>query len=126
MSKLLLDSWAWLELFQGSEKGRQVLDLVKKAEGVFTTTANVYEVMYRVRDDKGEAASEEKKEFIQHHAVIQDITLEVAVSAVGLRKKEKLAAMDSFALAGALLLDAKLVTGDPDFKNVKNIVYLGL
>lgn len=125
MTDYLLDSWAWMELFHGSPAGGKILELAKNADRLYTTSANLYEVLYRIGQDEGEQAAEEKRAAIMNYAVVQDITVAVALKAVELRKREKLAALDSFTLAAALLLGAKLVTGDSDFKNVKNIVYLG-
>jgi predicted nucleic acid-binding protein len=125
VTRVLLDSWAWLAVFQGTQAGKTVLHLVLSAERVYTTTANVYEVLYRVSDDSGPDAALAKLEFMNDKAIIQDVTLPIALLAVKLRKSEKLAAIDSFTLAAARTLDATLVTGDPDFRKVKGVKYVG-
>jgi predicted nucleic acid-binding protein len=125
VSKILLDSWAWLEIFHGTQTGAEILKRVKSTEMVYTTTANVFEVMYRIEKDEGIDIAFEKKDVMEKKSIILPITMEIVVKALACRKKEKLAAIDSFTLSAALLNNAVLVTGDPDFKNVKNVIYVG-
>ncbi len=122
---LLLDSWAWLEMFRGTNAGKKVFDATKGAGKVYTTVANVYEVMYRLEEDEGFTAAVMKKEFIETQATVLDITMATIAKALDVRKKEKLPAIDAFTLASAQLKGARLATGDPHFRNVKGILYLG-
>ena len=125
MAKLLFDSWAWLELFSRSPAGAKISEMAEKAEAVYTTTANLYEVLYRIEKDAGIAKAEERKKFVEAHCIILDITKEIVLKALEARREQKLSSIDSFTFAAAILQGADLVTGDPDFKGLKNVVYLG-
>ena len=52
---ILLDSWAWIEVFKGTEKGDKILEIITRAikngDKIYTTTGNLYEVYYRISQD---------------------------------------------------------------------------
>ena len=81
--------------------------------------------MYREEQNQGRSHAENKREFIEHKSVIQDITRPVIQEALNMRRMHKLAAIDAFTLASANLLEATLVSGDPDFRSIKGVLYLG-
>lgn len=122
---VLLDSWAWIEVFKGTDAGRKVITEVKKAGTAFTTAVNLYEVCYRIREDEGEERMMQAQSFIEHRATILDIDKKIAFAAVHVRLKERLQAIDSFTLAAARLNAAKVVSGDPHFKGIKDVIYCG-
>ena len=124
MTRILLDSWAWLEMFSGSPKGEKVRKEIKAASELLTTAANLYEVLYRTNENAGTEAADKAMEFIETHSQIVEIGKQTAIAAAEIRRNEKLHALDAFTLAASRLNEAQLVTGDPHFKNVKNVIFI--
>ena len=120
---LLLDSWAWIEFFKGTEKGKKVKDLVKGSE-VYTSAGNVYEVYYRLKEDEGGEKTLNAMNFMEDRCTILPIDKEVAIKAGEIRLKEKLRAIDAFTLAAARMAKVKVLTGDAHFKGIKDAIFL--
>ena len=117
---LVLDSFAWMEFFKGTTRGRKVLELLGCADNRFyTTTGNYYEIYYRLTQECGKIKMEEALAYIRHNTTLLDITEELARMAGEIRLKEGLSAIDAFTLAAARANNAKVVTGDRDFSRFK-------
>jgi len=119
--RVVLDSWAWLELFSGSEKGRRVDRELKGSES-FTSAVTLSEVVSvslrrkRRVDDKIAA--------IRSQSRVTPPSADDAEEAGRMHADEKRRApnfslADAFVLQLARKMDARIVTGDPDFRGVK-------
>jgi len=122
-SKLVLDSWAWVELLTGSEKGRKVESRILSAEQVYTTTFSLAEVI-SVTARRGRP-SEKAAEVIRSNSKILapsgDDSIESGlIPAKSKSERSNLSLADSFVLQSARKLGAKVLTGDPDFQGVKD------
>jgi PIN domain nuclease of toxin-antitoxin system len=128
MSKLVLDSWAWIEYFEGSKKGEKVKQvLLDPRDEVFThsvslaeiiskakrTGMNVDEVWTAVTGNSNviEGKVEESKNVGITHATIKS-------------RNRNFSLADAFVLAAARKIKAKVLTADPDFKNIENAIML--
>jgi predicted nucleic acid-binding protein len=121
----VLDSFAWLELFEGTKKGAKVKEIIKNNEGkIYTTIANYYEVYYRIEQKLGKEKRKEAIDFIENCANIININKDIASIAAQIRMKEKMSAIDTFTLAAARLIKAKVVTGDKDFQNIPEAILI--
>jgi predicted nucleic acid-binding protein len=59
---ILVDSFAWLELFQGSGKGKRFLQILKENRGgIYTSVLNLYEIRYRVEELKDAKTADKNK-----------------------------------------------------------------
>ncbi|HIH19729.1 TPA: type II toxin-antitoxin system VapC family toxin [Candidatus Micrarchaeota archaeon] len=124
--ELVFDSFAWLAFFFKEDNGK-VKQLLERNKGeIFTTSANLYEVYYRIHQRKGQKERDEAIAFIKGVSNLLPITESIALSAGELRIQHGLSAIDAFTLAAAREQDAKLVTGDLDFARLKdeNIIML--
>jgi len=125
--KYSLDSYAWAEFFDGTEKGKQVKELIENEE-IATSIITIAEL-----SDKCAKEGRELRpfiEFIQSKAVIIPLNLEIATNAgklkLELRKISKnISLADSIHFQTAKITSTIFVTGDPDFKDVKGILFLG-
>ena len=119
----VFDSFAWIELFKGGKKGEKVRRLLNEGrDRIATTTANYYEVYYRLEQEKGPALRERYLHFIETKAAVIPISIDIASVAAQIRLVEGLSAIDAFTLAAARKLKAKVVTGDKDFEKLKDEV----
>lgn len=127
-SRVVLDSWAWLELFSGSEKGRRVdRELAESAE-TYTSTITLAEVVSvslrrkRPVDDKIAA--------IRTLSKVVSPSSDEAMDAGRLQAERKstapnLSLADAFVLQLARKMDARVITGDTDFRGVREAELLG-
>jgi len=117
----VIDSFAWLELFGGTQKGEKVKGVFKENTGIATTAANYYEVYYRMEQKFGLAARKRAVRFIENNAQIIPIDNRIATGAAEIRLKEGLSAVDAFTLAAARMLNCKVVTGDKHFRDFTEV-----
>ncbi len=128
MTKYAIDAWAWIEYFDGSEKGLKIKAIIEAGENQnFTSAINVSEVMSRfVRKDKDTNSA---LAAIRTLSKIVPVDEEVAVMAGRLhgeiRKKIRDFGMgDACVLALARKENAKVLTGDLHFKDLKETILI--
>jgi len=122
MRRFVIDSFAWMEFFKGTSRGKKVKDIIEDERiQKYTTAANYYEIYYRIFQEKGQSIKDEAISFIKANSKLVDITEEIASIAAEIRIDEGLSAIDSFTLAAARLIKAKVLTGDKDFSKIKDV-----
>jgi len=124
---ILLDSHALIELIKNADFGERIMRIVDEADGVFTTSANLYETRYRLEETLGEKKADEAIADIRITATSLPIDDLIALGASRLRKKfagKKMGAVDFFVLAAAEEHDLKIVSGNPHFKGLANVFFV--
>jgi predicted nucleic acid-binding protein len=124
MKRYVLDSYAMIAYFEdepGADRVAQVLkQLIKgKAKG-FMSVVNWGQVYYNTMREQG--VSEAEKVILQLDKFpiqIVDVNKELAYEAAKLKGEFRIAYADCFAVALSVRLNADLVTGDPDFKKLR-------
>jgi predicted nucleic acid-binding protein len=124
MKRYVLDSYAMIAYFEdepGADRVALVLkQLIKgKAKG-FMSVVNWGEVYYNTMREQG--ISEAEKVILQLDKFpiqIVDVNKELAYEAAKLKGEFRIAYADCFAVALSVKLDAAIVTGDPDFKKLR-------
>lgn len=125
--KYIIDSSAWIEYFQGSEKGEKVNGILMSDNEILTLALNIAEVISYIERNKGnfEAAY---NSMIKNSALF-NITPKIAKEA-GLLHAQMKRAIKRFGLADAILitsskaLSANLITGDSHFKSFKEAILI--
>ena len=128
MTKFILDAYAWIEYFEGSEKGRKVAATVENGpHEVFTSSATAAEVVSKFlrsgRDVKIALNG------MNSLSSVLNITKEIGLEAGRIHFEAKKAnkefgMLDSFVLATAKSIGAKVLTGDEDFRPFKEAVFI--
>lgn len=112
--RILLDSYAWMELFKGTEKGAKVRRLIENEQNeAYTSAANYYEVYYSVEAQYGTETRAEHIAALKASSKIIQVDEAIAEAAARIRLETGLHALDAFTLAAARTVGAKVVTGDP-------------
>ncbi len=116
-----IDSWAWIAYFDGAAAGRRVDDIIRSSE-TFTSAVTVAEVLSKAERQKKD--TEMIFDFMASLSKIVDIDAYMAKDVGQLHAQIKKSSpnfslADAFALQTAKHLDAKVLTGDPDFKGIK-------
>ena len=121
-SRSVLDSWAWLELFSGSEKGRKVDQGLAGSEASFTSAVTLAEVVsVSLRRQR---SVEDKVAAVRSQSKVVSPTPDDAMDAGRLHAEAKLRSpnfslADAFVLQLARKMDARIITDDPDFRGLK-------
>ena len=121
---VLIDSWAWIEYFKGTYFGKQARTYIEGDEEIVVSTINAAEV-YRFLLAHKHDDSEEFIKFLLSASFVVFVSTEIALQAARNKHEKKLGMADAIVLATARLHNAKIVTGDDDFKNEENVIYIG-
>lgn len=120
-STVTLDSWAWIGYLQSDPRAARVKEIIDSDNLVIASAINVAEVsVFLLRHGKGNFAK-----LVQERARVVPVDEEIAQEAAALKVKHKLGLADAIVFATAQKHGAPLVTGDPDFKGMENVIYLG-
>lgn len=128
MTRYLIDSWAWIEYLQGSSVGRRVKEEVENdSNEIFTHVVSLAEITSKV-----------KRKGLDVEIAWSAVTMNSKISYVDESDAKKAGLLhaktkstipnfslgDAFVLAAARELDAKVLTGDPDFETIGGAVLL--
>ena len=123
----VLDSYAILA-YVGGEKGearvREVLDQARAGRcRTFLSVINLGEVAYIVERERGAAKAGETLGLVDQLPIdVLPATKEAVLSAAHIKAKFPIAYADAFAVAAAQILGATVLTGDPEFDSVKQLI----
>nr|CBH36731.1 conserved hypothetical protein containing PIN domain [uncultured archaeon] len=122
---VLIDSWAWIEYFRGSKAGEQIKGVIEDSEEkMVISTINIAEVYRSILRFYSEDFAEEKIEAMKQRAFVCDVIEEIAVEAAKIKHKKKWGLGDSLIYATAKKEGARVLTGDPDFKDVEGVIFI--
>ena len=122
MTSFVVDAWAWVEYLDGSPKGKQADRLMQAADVLWTSPVTIGEVVSKYR-----RSGREHREAVRAISALSKIgapSLEDSVEA-GAIHAELNARVPNFGLADSFVLQlarktgSRVLTGDPDFKSVK-------
>ncbi len=122
---VLIDSWAWIEFFQGSEPGKRVGDFIENNHEMIVSSINISEVYRWILRFYDENTAEEKREAIRERCFVVDVDESIAVEAAKIKHQFGWGLGDSIVYATAKQLGAEILTGDSDFKERDGVIFLG-
>lgn len=128
MTKFVLDSYAWIEYFIGSQRGSKVKEYIESPDNeIFTSIITIAEISSITKRENRDV--EDVFVNINNLSEIYNINSEFAKEAgilhAEIRKKIKDFGMaDTVILLTARKLNAKVITGDPHFKDFKEAVLI--
>jgi predicted nucleic acid-binding protein len=127
---VLVDSWSWIEYFEGSVPGERVREVIEDSQGsIIVSVINIAEVFNAFLRDypypKNERFAVASRAAIKQRSQVFDIDEEIAVESARIKHKMKWGLGDSIMYATAKREGAKILTGDPHFKGLKDVIYLG-
>jgi len=123
----VLDSYALLAYFNDEPGGRRVEQILRDAQrgtcGTWLSLINLGEVLY---------ITERERSLQQAHVVlaalrqlpigIVEADLEAVLAAAHIKATYRLSYADAFAAAAAQKLNARILTGDPEFESLAGLV----
>lgn len=120
---VLVDSWAWVEYFKGSvaEKGKEIIE---SKEQMLVSTINISEVyLFLLRNNPSEA--DKLIKFVMDSSFVIPVETKISIKAAKIKHNHKIGLADAIVIATAEENNAEILTGDDDFKNMKNVIYIG-
>ena len=134
--KIVIDAYAWIEHFIGSEKGRKVKEIMENADEVYTPDTVLAEIARKyvregTEDKTVKARLEEITELSHITHIDSNLAIEVAGCYLELAAKARKAKLnvpslfDAIVLATGRSLKSKIATGDEHFRNLPETVWIG-
>ncbi len=124
MKRYVLDSYAMIAYFEdepGADRVAKVLRQLVQGKGKgFMSVVNWGEIYYNTMKEQGVAEAEKVILQLDKFPIqMVEVNKDLAYEAAKLKGKYRIAYADCFAAALSVKLDASLVTGDPEFKRLK-------
>ena len=127
-NKYIVDAWAWIEYFRGSESGTKLNDILENSTTeVYTSSITIAEVVSKTAREGRDinAAYEMLLSNSQIVKIDEQISKMAGLLHAKMREtKRDFGIADSLVLASANSLEAKIVTGDAHFKDMKNTIFI--
>lgn len=134
--KIVIDAYAWVEIFIGSKKGDKARENLTEADATYTPDVVMAEIARKYfREGVEEQTVLERLKTIEEASDIAPIDKNVAFESakcyIELSEKAKTEGLrapslfDAIVLGTARLLNAKVVTGDEHFKNMPETLWIG-
>ena len=128
-SAYVLDSFAVLAYLAAEAGMPRVREVLRDASAgrcsVYLSLINLGEVAYIVERERGLARAQETLGLIDQLPIqILPASREVVMAAAHVKAEYPMAYADAFAVVAAQNLDAVILTGDPEFDAVKELVHV--
>lgn len=121
---VLVDSWAWIEYFKGSVFGEKAKKYIESDEEVIVSAINISEMYTFLLRNKPDEA-QKFMDFVLQRSFAVPIETSIALAAAKIKVEKKFGLADALVLATARQHKCPVVTGDDDFKNEEEAVYIG-
>ncbi len=119
---IVFDTYAWIEYFEGSSKGKVPKAIVESDEEIVVSSLCLAEIRIRYEREGQDAAPRIK--FVISRCTIADVSGEIALLAAEQRLKHKLPLVDAVMYATAISSKSNLLTGDKHFEKIEHIEFL--
>jgi predicted nucleic acid-binding protein len=122
--RYIMDSYAWLVYFMGTEAGRKVKEIVDtEADEKLTPSICLAETYAKILKTEDEGKAELRRAFIKSRSALVPLTEELAVEAAKTdvamkRKVQGWGLADSIVLCTAQNRKGRVVTCDPHFRGL--------
>ena len=121
---VLIDSWAWIEYWKGGKLAEQAAEYIEGDEESVVSAINLAEVYFWIARFYDEGTASGRLATIEKRCHVVAVERDTAIEAAKIKRKDKLGLADSLVLATARQVGGRVVTGDPDLKGFKDVVFL--
>ena len=127
MTRFVIDSWAWVEYLRGSEAGQKVRKAVEREEEFITHVVTIAEIASKFARERMDVdgawraiTTLSKIEGLDETDAKDAGLLHASVK----EKRSNFSLADAFVLHTARKMNAKVLTGDPDFRGMDEALML--
>ncbi|MDV3293222.1 MAG: type II toxin-antitoxin system VapC family toxin [Nitrososphaerales archaeon] len=121
---VLIDSWAWVEYWKGGARAKAAAAYIEGEEEAVASTINLSEVYFWILKYYGEGTAMGKVSTMEKRCHLIPVEKRIALEAAKVRRKHGLALADSLVYATAKEVGARVVTGDPDLRDLEGTIFL--
>jgi len=121
---VLIDSWAWIEYWKGGEFAKEAAAFIEGDEESVVSTVNLAEVYYWIAKHYDDHTAKNKLLTVEGRCHVIPVEKGIAIEGAKIKTESRLGLADSLILATARHTHATVVTGDPDMKELKDVVLL--
>ena len=126
MNKLVLDTSAWIEYLEGTEKGTKIKDLLEQPNNIFLTTGLIIAEI-AAKHLKEHKECEQQLIAIQALSSIVPFDAQLGKEAAKIylhhrKSKNKFGLVDAHVVAAARLNNAKVLACDNDFRGIPEAI----
>lgn len=126
---VLVDSWAWIEYFKGTCAGERVKELLENSQDkVIVSTVNIVEVYNSFLSDysrpDNDRYAEASRNAMEQRSYVYEVDKKIAVDSAKIKHEKKWGLGDSIIYATAKREGALVLTGDPHFRGLNDVIYL--
>ena len=121
---VLIDSWAWIEYFKGSKAGEKARKYIEGKGKTIISAINIAEVYRWILRFYNEKIAQEKIDVMKERCFIIPVDEEIAIMAAKIKHEEKFGLGDAIIYATAKKENAFVLTGDSDFKDKENVIFI--
>lgn len=122
MNRFVIDSWAWIEYLKGSSKGLRIRKEIENGAELLTNSVSVAEIISKIKREGMdiEIAWSALTSLSKIVPCDEDFSKNAGLTHAEIKKKVlNFSLGDAFVLYTARKFNAKILTGDPDFSNIK-------
>ena len=124
----VIDSFAWIEYFRGTSAGEKAKEFIEKGSAA-TSAITLAELREKyLRENWSSFDIDINFVVTKTSLVLVDREISILAGRINYENKKKIknwGMADSIILATARKVSAKILTGDPHFKNIKDAVMIG-
>ena len=132
MEGYVIDTYAWVELFRGSDLGKKFRDYIVQGEGNITHTIALAELrntyMRQDNDLDKDSFHEDLGVVRLHSEIITELDETIAIWAGEIRATigiRDISLVDCILIALARKYGLKVLSGDKHFRNMDDAIYIG-
>jgi predicted nucleic acid-binding protein len=123
----LLDGYALLAYLNDEQGGKRVLEVLTLAKGrkcrLLMSWINLGEVLYITERARGMAAAQAVQALVESLPLeILEVSRDIILDAAHIKSRHALSYADAFAVASAIRENATVLTNDPEYKTVEDLV----
>lgn len=133
--KIVVDSYAWIEIFSGNKIGAKAVDIMAEAGEVYTPSIVLAEVARKyIKENFKMEDVKARLEIIEDSSTLADIDTDVALASAEAyielkdlstrRGLSRPSLFDAIILAITRLQGAKILTGDEHFKELPETIWM--
>lgn len=128
---VIFDAYAWVEYALDSPRAETVARVLDSSSEAFTPASALAELKESMlRHGIRQALVRRVLTYVRSRTIVADIDAEIAEVAgeVNFQRKKKVKGwgmLDSFVLAVAMVKKGKVITGDPHFMDIGDVIYIG-
>ena len=121
---VLLDSWCWIEYFNGTRVGKKIAEYIDSEKNIFASVINLAEVYKQGLLKRNKDDADSMVGIMMSRCFILPVEAETALNAAQLSCDRKWGLGDSLIYATAKSHKLQLVSGDHHFKKEKDVVFI--